>query len=279
MFLDLIRSYKAREGSTGSTGSSDVTPAMTPRTTLPRIQLPQFTGKYEDWPAFRDLFQSIIGKDTSTTQVEKFHYLKTCLKGEAELLVRNLTTTGENYDRAWKILSSHYENKRLLVRAYLANFLSLNRMKSESASELRKIFHSIKSSVNSLEGIGRPVTSNEDLFVYMSVELLDPRSRREWEAFVRDSTEPPSYGEMEQFFEKHLRTLESMAPARPDNNASKANGTKTSRSHLAKKQEIKAESKPGRCAMCPKDHYLLYCDDYKKKSAHDRRQFCNECNV
>ncbi|KMQ84389.1 hypothetical protein RF55_17840, partial [Lasius niger] len=46
------------------------------RSTLPRIQLPQFSGKYEDWPAFRDLFQSIIGKDGNLSDVEKLHYLK-----------------------------------------------------------------------------------------------------------------------------------------------------------------------------------------------------------
>jgi len=77
------------------------------RTTLPRIQLPTFSDKYEDWPAFRDLFKSIIGKDTSTSPVEKLHYLKTCLKGEAELLIRSLTTTDENFERAWKILSDY----------------------------------------------------------------------------------------------------------------------------------------------------------------------------
>lgn len=88
---------------------------MTARTMLPRIQLPTFSGKYEDWPSFRDLFKSIISKDASIFAVEKLHYLKTCLKGEAELLIRNLPTTDENFDRAWKILSDYYENKRLLV--------------------------------------------------------------------------------------------------------------------------------------------------------------------
>ncbi|GAB1865885.1 Peptidase aspartic putative domain-containing protein [Camponotus japonicus] len=151
----------------------------TARTTLLRIQLPTFSEKYEDWPAFRDLFKSIIGKDTSTSPVEKLHYLKTCLKGEAELLIRSLTTTDENFERAWKILSDYYENKRLLIRSYLANFLALPKMKSESAVEMRKVFHGIKATVGALEGIGRPVVSSEDLFVYLSVELLDPRSRRE----------------------------------------------------------------------------------------------------
>ncbi|KMQ86019.1 nucleic-acid binding, partial [Lasius niger] len=39
------------------------TKPVTSRSTLPRIQLPQFSEKYEDWPAFQDLFQFMIGRD------------------------------------------------------------------------------------------------------------------------------------------------------------------------------------------------------------------------
>ena len=120
--------------------------------------------------------------------MEKLHYLKTCLKGEAELLIRNLTTTDNNYGKAWSLLREYYENKRLLIRSYLATFLGLQKMKSESAVELRKIFHGIKSTVSSLETIGRPINQSEDLFIYLAVELLDSRSRREWENSVSEST-------------------------------------------------------------------------------------------
>lgn len=47
-----------------------------PRTTLPRIQLPQFSGRYEDWPPFRDLFTSLITNDQSISDVARLHYLK-----------------------------------------------------------------------------------------------------------------------------------------------------------------------------------------------------------
>lgn len=61
----------------------------------------------------RDLFQSVIGADTSILDVEKLHYLKASLKGEAETLVRNLTTISENYQRAWRLLIEQYENKQV----------------------------------------------------------------------------------------------------------------------------------------------------------------------
>ncbi|XP_070159809.1 uncharacterized protein [Polyergus mexicanus] len=118
VFLDTLRRLRAAERTeTPAFGPALSHPA---RTTLPRIQLPQFSELYEDWPSFRDLFHSLIGKDESAADVEKLHYLKACLKGEAELMIRSLPTTGENFNRAWKVLTDYYENKRLLVRSYTA---------------------------------------------------------------------------------------------------------------------------------------------------------------
>lgn len=71
-----------------------------------------FSGKYEDWPAFRDLFQSIIGKDGSLSEVEKLHYLKVSVKADAESLIKNLPTTTENFNRVWIILCEHFEKIR-----------------------------------------------------------------------------------------------------------------------------------------------------------------------
>lgn len=131
------------------------------RTILPRIQLPHFFGRYVEW-LFRDLFQSVIGKDASITDVEKLHYLKVNLKGEAEVLIRDLSTISDNYRRAWDILTAHFENKRLLVRSYFSAFTSLAKMKSESAVELKKIVQCMVTTSSSLESIERPISSCKD---------------------------------------------------------------------------------------------------------------------
>ncbi|XP_071643002.1 uncharacterized protein [Temnothorax longispinosus] len=280
MFLDVLLSHKAREEAAAKSETSE-TATTTNRTTLPRIQLPEFSGKYEDWPSFRDLFHSLIGRDANTTPVEKLHYLKTSLKGEAELLVRNIATTAENYNSAWDVLNAYYENKRLLTRAYLSNFLALTKMKSESAVELRKIFHGVKATVSSLASIGRPINRSEDLFVYLAVELLDPRSRREWETSIGDTTEPPTYATLEQFLDRQLHTLESMQPAKVDGAAGKAasGAAKSARSHLARKQEGNPDAKRGRCHCCQKDHILMFCEDYKRKTAQERKQLVDSKNL
>jgi hypothetical protein len=93
-----------------------------PKTALPRIQLPKFSGAYGDWPTFRDLFLSVIGNNSSISNVERFHYLRSCLQGSAEKLIRSLPVTGENYSRGWAILEKHFENKRELIRSNFATF-------------------------------------------------------------------------------------------------------------------------------------------------------------
>lgn len=188
------------------------------------------------------------------------------------MLVRNLPSTSENYEPAWKILRDYYENKRLLVRAYLSSFVSLTKMKSESAVELRNVLHGFKAVASLLGSIGRPVTNSEDLFVYMTVELLDPHSRREWETSIGDTTLPPSCDDLVCFLDQRLHTLEALASVKPESNPkSRSSSTKAARSHIAKRQEYKAEDKRGRCSLCKSDHFVMLCDEYKKKTALDRK--------
>ncbi|XP_071554008.1 uncharacterized protein [Temnothorax nylanderi] len=113
----------------------------TPRKSLPRIQLPIFTGRYDEWSAFKDLFASIIDKDTGLSRVEKFHYLKSCVKGEAEQLLKNLPTTADNYQRAVTLLTERYDNKRLLVRACFSTLTALPKLKDESVPTYTSIIN------------------------------------------------------------------------------------------------------------------------------------------
>ncbi|XP_029674525.1 uncharacterized protein LOC115242402 [Formica exsecta] len=272
MFLDTLQSLRAVERTeTPAFGPapSHPAPSQPARTTLPRIQLPQFSGLYEDWPSFRDLFHSLIGKDTSAAPVEKLHYLKACLKGEAEVLIRSLPTTDENFERAWKSLTDYYENKRLLVRSYIARFTAIQRMRDESSADL--LYHGVLSTVGSLES----------MFVHLVVDLLDYRSRREWESAISDTTEPPSYAELIQFLDRRLQTLESLPPSKTESSLAKpvANSGRPPRVLHARKPE----SKRGRCTMCHEEHYIMFCDAIKAKTASEKRkhieanQLCFNC--
>lgn len=94
---------------------------------LPPIPIPKFSGNYTDWISFRDLYLSLIHNDTTLSKIEKHHYLKSCLSGEAEQLLKNFTLTESNYDDAWKKLVERYNNKRIIVNNILHTMLNRKR--------------------------------------------------------------------------------------------------------------------------------------------------------
>ena len=269
-YLDDLHALRGPYPGAFAAPAAAVAPAAPAATKLPRISIPQFSGRYEDWPAFRDLFASLVVSNPSATPVEKLHYLKTSLKGEAEQVTRQLPTTDANFDRTWQALKEHYENRRLLVRSYISRLVSLPKMKGESAADLRKIYHCVQTTVGSLEGIGRPLTRSDDLCVQLITELLDPVSRREWETQLSRTTEPPSLDEMLTFVNQRMRTLESLAPLKSETSSAKASSSSTKKTSL---QVRKQESQRGRCFLCNQEHYLRQCDAYLKKTAAERKQY------
>lgn len=98
---------------------------------------------------------SAIGENSAISNVERFHYLRACLQGPVEKLIWSLTVTGENYDRAWTILSKHYENKKELIRSNFAAF-TVAKMKGDTTEELSRVHRAVTTAVNAQESIGRP---------------------------------------------------------------------------------------------------------------------------
>ncbi|KAF9813871.1 hypothetical protein SFRURICE_008026 [Spodoptera frugiperda] len=46
---------------------------------LPKIVLPNFSGRYTEWSSFRDLFVSLVHNNKKLDNVQRLHYLKTQL--------------------------------------------------------------------------------------------------------------------------------------------------------------------------------------------------------
>lgn len=70
----------------------------------PVINLPKFSALYKDWLPFYDAFRSLIHKNTTLSECQKFHYLKSCLKGETSRSIEPLTMSDANYATAWSLL-------------------------------------------------------------------------------------------------------------------------------------------------------------------------------
>lgn len=98
---------------------------------LPRINLPSFSGLFSDWQSFKDSFTSLVIDDKTINNVAKLHFLKSSLTGEALDLICNIQVTSDNFQVAWNLLTSRYDNKRSIVTAHINAIFSLEPLKKE----------------------------------------------------------------------------------------------------------------------------------------------------
>ncbi|KYN12141.1 hypothetical protein ALC57_15704 [Trachymyrmex cornetzi] len=181
---------------------------------LPRIEIPKFNGNPEEWLSFKDLFTSLVIANRSLSAVEKIQYLKTSLVGNAAQLLRNMTITGDNFQRAWETLIAFYENTRMLVNSTLNSLLNLKRMSKESAQEMELLYTNIMQIYRSLENLQRPVGQWDDFLVFVAVQRLDSESVKAWEQHLGSTKEPPTWKQFTEFLLSRLRSLQAFEKTR-----------------------------------------------------------------
>ena len=82
---------------------------------LPKMQLSEFSGDPLAWQGFWDQFQVAIHNNTRISDIDKFNYLKGCLKGESLSVVSGLSLSSDNYQEAVGILKDRFGNEQILT--------------------------------------------------------------------------------------------------------------------------------------------------------------------
>lgn len=111
-------------------------PVTTARISLPKIDLPHFDGKHEDWLPFKEMFQSLVHHNDNIDAVQKLHYLRTALNGSAAKLIDTLPLTAQSYDTAWDLLNERYQNTKVILQHLLQSLVDFDRATKESSKQL-----------------------------------------------------------------------------------------------------------------------------------------------
>lgn len=87
---------------------------------MPTRKLPTFDGRAENWPRFRDVFESSVHNNAGLNDVDKFQYLETALEiaGPANVL-KSWKFCAENYLHAWAAVKARYEDRRMILSAHM----------------------------------------------------------------------------------------------------------------------------------------------------------------
>jgi hypothetical protein len=102
--LAKIAKFLDKQSIASENGSQPVVTPSKVSVKLPDLNLPTFFGNYSNWTSFHDTFQTLIHMRTDLNNCQKFHYLKSCLKGDAFSTVEALSISSGNYQVAWDLL-------------------------------------------------------------------------------------------------------------------------------------------------------------------------------
>lgn len=235
---------------------------------LPELKLPEFRGNPEEWIEFRDLFKSVVHSNTQLSGVQKLHYLRSSLKGEAARLISSFAITSDNYAIAWKTITDRYENVNFLVKQHMSAILKIPAIRKESATSLAELADEFNRHVSILDKLEAPENHWNSFLVECLSSLLDDKSLLEWETQCREE-DAPQYDELLGFIHKRSRTL---LKCRATSNQSSSNNTfkltkgKSSSSHVA------SDNVP-KCPGCKQPHFLYQCDGFLTLTPSKRLEF------
>ncbi|XP_062713603.1 uncharacterized protein LOC134290470 [Aedes albopictus] len=249
---------------------------------LPQIKLQTFSGDFDEWLSFRDLYTSLIHWKTDLPDVEKFHYLKGCLTGEAKALIDPLAITKANYQVAWDTLTKRYNDSKLLKRRQVQALSKLPMLTKESASELQSLLEGFERIIQNLDQLVQPQDYKDLLLVDIIGSRLDPVTRRGWEEY--SATQPQdSIKDLIDFLQKRIRVLGSL-PSKPAN--LKGDSTTLSKSKkfsVPRVSHSAVQASGGRCVACSESHPLYQCPAFQRLtvSARDKilrnHSLCRNC--
>ncbi|XP_062557315.1 uncharacterized protein LOC134222188 [Armigeres subalbatus] len=232
---------------------------------LPEIKLKEFTGNLEDWIPFRDLFVSLIHSSVQLTAVQKMHYLRAVLHGDAARIISSLEISANNYLIEWNLLKERYENPKLLVKRHLSAILTIPALKKESAQGLAELADEFDRHVQLLDKLDGAENHWNSFLVERLSQCLDPITLREWETHVSEDDDYPKYQELLEFIHRRSRIAQTLKLSKSANVQSENKHPKSRAitSHIA-------SDNGSRCVSCKQVHFLFQCEQFRTLSPQQR---------
>ena len=143
------------------------------RIKLPKLSMQPFSGDVATWTSFWDSYNSAIHQNSSLTDVDKFNYLRSLLKGTAREAVSGLMLTTANYAQAIELLTKRFGNKQQIISRHMDLLMNVESVSSHgNVKGLRRLYDLIESNVRSLKSLGVPADSYGSLLASVLMNKL-----------------------------------------------------------------------------------------------------------
>lgn len=188
---------------------------------LPSLDLPTFDGELEAWGDFRQSFDESVHLNGSLSNLRKLQYLRTVLKGEALLLIKEFTLSEGNYLVAYQAVCTFYEDTTRAASYFY------KKLRKSTFLDSRALYFAQLSAVTSLKALGLPDLGDFLLF-NLAFEGLSPSVRKSYELALPPN-QLPTWSGLMNFLKTTILPKESMVdtPLKRDPKPSKASASRS----------------------------------------------------
>ncbi|XP_055715183.1 uncharacterized protein LOC129809402 [Phlebotomus papatasi] len=145
---------------------------------LSPLDIPKFSGQFSKWISFRDRFVSTVINESSLSNVQKLHYLKGALTGEAASVLENLEVTEDNFEAAWDLLNTRFNKRKNIIMEYVKNFHSVSPVSTATNSNVRKLVNDVVGVIQALDTMKE--SSRDPWLIHVVLGKLDHESKTLW---------------------------------------------------------------------------------------------------
>ncbi|XP_050423619.1 uncharacterized protein LOC126835225 [Adelges cooleyi] len=251
--------------------SNDMSHASIQSMILPRIEIPKFDGNIISWCSFRDMFQSLVHENHLYSDIERFHYLTSCVSGPAASIVKSVPLSAANYRVAWTALIDRFDNQRLLATAHIDQLFAFKPIVHESLAPLTSFVNTFRENIAALKTLGVTDLAGFLLF-YIGSRVLDSNTRQLFE----DNAPPnqiPDLDSLITFVQRRCKVLE-IAKGNPPVNKNSVKSGVSNRSSKVTLAATTTDFSAKLCLYCNADsHQISRCFAFKKLTADKRKEF------
>ena len=128
----------------------------TTRVKLPKLETMSFDGKTTEWTPFWDYFESVIHVSEALSDVEKFSYLRSSLKGSAASTINGLSLTGKNYSVAVSLLKERFADPQKIISGHMDALVNLPAVtNAKDLKAVRQLCDDVEAHTRALAALGR----------------------------------------------------------------------------------------------------------------------------
>lgn len=252
---------------------------------LERITPTIFSGDYAQWSEWKGMFESLVHKNPTLDDAQKFHYLKKALDGAAARVISGWNAVGENYSAAYDALKEIYENKYRLIMAHLDELVSMPKLVLETHDGLRAMNDTTKRVLRQLQVLEVPTDSWDPIIIHFILTRLPPRTLTQWET-TNDLQDMPTLEVVTKFLDRRARGIVNLAAAQANNMLNQNETVTGAKPKVTRTQVNKQGAREERgisCHNCKQPHPMYRCAKFIALPLEQRRarvrelQLCANC--